>query len=401
MNTAAVREHLAGLQAAQKTLHELPIEARVSAVGRVLDAWSDAGSPVRVRLLAEHPATSGLSTENLAAGLELGLRRDGWGHAALEGLVEREAPKSARLAGVTTVLHGGVIPMPTLLDALAPLVLGSPVLAKPAARDLVTPRLLVESVAELAPELGACIAIADVRRDDDAAIDALLETERVIVTGGDDTVTAIRARLGRDTKLVAHGHKLSVAWLGADANLEVSAARLAVDVATWDQLGCLSPVACWVEGDAERARAFATSLAAALEAREQVTPRGEVEAAAAARIASERSDAELRSAAEGVVALHVGSTWTVVAEGDAAPRPSPLHRFVRVHPVATLAAWRTAMGSLRGHVAGLAHAGGSEADALELAQSVGASRATAFGELQTPPLDWARDGLGVLSALLA
>ena len=98
MNAAAVRESLAGLRDTQKTLRELPIEARTAAVGRVLDAWSDSRSPFRVRLLAEHPRASGLSPENLAAGLELGLRPAGWGRAALERLVASEAPGGAELA---------------------------------------------------------------------------------------------------------------------------------------------------------------------------------------------------------------------------------------------------------------------------------------------------------------
>jgi len=398
VNADAVQGRLAALARAEKALHGLSQGERVAAVGRVLDAWSDPGSAVRRRLLDEHPRASGLSRANVAAGVELALA--GWGRAALEHLVAAEAAGAAPLAGTTSVVHGGVLPMPTLLDALAPLVLGSPVLAKPAARDPVTPRLVAASVAELAPELGDGLAIADIRRDDEAALTAILAAPRVAVTGSDEAVAAVRARLAPGAKLVAHGHKLSLAILGEGVPLENAAAQLSVDVSLWDQLGCLSPVACWAVGDAARARAFAEALARALEAREAIAPLGEVDTAAAARIASERSEAELRAAAGGEVALHAGEGFTVVAEADAAPRAAPLHRFVRVHPLAEASELAQALAPLGPHVAGLAYAGLDDAQALTLAQSIGASRAAPFGELQAPPLDWARDGLGVLASLL-
>jgi len=392
-----VRARRAALSAAEMRLHELTQGERVAAIGRVLDAWSDAASPLRRRLLDEHPRASGLSPANLAAGLELALAT--WDGAALERLVAAEAAGAAPLTGITGVVHGGVLPMPTLLDALAPLVLGSPVLAKPTARDPVTPRLVAASVAELAPELGDCIAVADVRRGDAAALTAILAARRVVVTGGDQAVAAVATRLPPGTALIPHGHKLSVAILGASTTLEDAAARLAIDVSLWDQLGCLSPVACWVVGGPARARAFARALADALEAREAVAPRGEVDAAAEAWIAAERSEAELRAAAGREIGLHAGRAWTVVAEAEAAPRPAPLHRFVRVHPIGEAADLPRVLAPLRPHLAGLAHAGLDLDAACALARAIGATRAAPFGELQAPPLDWARDGLGVLASL--
>jgi hypothetical protein len=401
---AEVAARLARLEAAAKPLAELPREARVAAVGRVLDAWSDPASPTRRRLLEEHPAASGLSRENVAAGLELAL--SDWGHDALERLVARELPADApALAGATAVLHGGVIPMPTLLDGLAPLLLGSPVLAKPAARDPVTPRVLAASLEELAPELAFAFAVADFRRDDAGALTALLEARRVVVTGSDEAVAAVRAHARSDAAVVAHGHKLSVAVLGDDAEarsgLAEAAERLAVDVTLWDQLGCLSPIACWVVGAPARAGAFAEALARALDARGRSVPRGEVERDAAARLASERSEAELRAAAGDGVALLSGEGFDVVLETEARPRAAPLHRFVRVHPVGSLDALADALAPIAPRLAGVAHAGLAEASVERCARGLGVSRAAPFGRLQAPPLDWARDGVGVLSGLLA
>ena len=407
MSDAEARAALARLEAAGKRLRELPGATRLEAVGRIFDAWSDPGSPVRRRMLEAHPAGSGLGRETVAAGLALALA--GWNASALEALVEAElgslrALDDTAISGVTTVLHGGVIPMPTLIDALAPLALGSTVLSKPAARDPVTPRLVAASLESLAPELSGCLEVCDVRREETAAFETLLATDRVVVTGSDEAVDAVRSRIASHTRLVAHGHKLSVAMLGDRPQVDLvdAAQRLAVDVALWDQLGCLSPVACWTLGDRARAGTFAAALAGALAAREGAWPRGEIDPASAARIASERANAELRGAAGRSVTVHAsaGTAWTVVAEADAAPRPAPLHRFVRVHPATDLPEVERALGPHGIHLTGVALEGFDRYDEAAIARALGASRTARFGELQAPPLDWARDGLGVLSRLL-
>ena len=58
--------------------------------------------------------------------------------------------------------------------------------------------------------------------------------------------------------------------------LEQAAASLAVDVAAFDQRGCLSPRIAFVEGRAVRARAFGLALHAALTALDARAPRGEL-----------------------------------------------------------------------------------------------------------------------------
>ena len=69
-----------------------------------------------------------------------------WDGNALRRLVASELdPKGARKGfDVTAVLLAGSIPMPSLLALIAPLAVGSPVLAKPASRDPVTAPLVVQ-----------------------------------------------------------------------------------------------------------------------------------------------------------------------------------------------------------------------------------------------------------------
>jgi hypothetical protein len=187
------------------------------------------------------------------------------------------------------------------------------------------------------------------------------------------------------------------------AALEEAARGLALDTALWDQLGCLSPVAAYVCGDAAACQRVGEALARALEQVERELPRGAIDARSASLFAQERAGAELRIAAGKSVALHAAqdASWAVVCEPDAAPRPAPLHRFVRVHCLGAPDQLGAALGPLAAQLAGVAVAGfgRAEAEVAIALRQLGASRVCAPGELQSPPLDWPRDGLPALGSL--
>jgi hypothetical protein len=299
--------------------------------------------------------------------------------------------------------------MPTLLAILSPLVLRTPVLAKSASRDPVTAPLVAKSIAEVDPELGACVEIAAFPGGDEESMLALLEADCVVATGSDETIARVAARVTGQRRLVSHGHRVSLAALGTAATrgdrLADVAESLAVDVALWDQLGCLSPIAVYVAGkDDEAPDRVARALASALEQAEKRWPRGRVETADAARFEYELADAELRAAARHRVVVHSGSdhAWAVVREQNAELRDAPLHRFVRVVPIADARALLSAIAPLGPHLAAVAIAGfGTEAPEVASGlEQLGASRICEPGALQAPPLDWRNEGRGVLLPLV-
>ena len=241
---------------------------------------------------------------------------------------------------------------------------------------------------------------------DDRAVSAFVDSDCVVATGSDQAIAAIARASRPGTRLVGYGHRCSVAVIGPEATdrttAQALATALAQDVALWDQLGCLSPIAVLCLGG--NPKQLARELADALRGCAERMPRGVLPAAAAAAIRSERDAAALRRAAgadvevEGDEAL----SYTVVREPDAALRPSPLHRFVRVHPVEGLASLREVLSPLSQHLAGVAIAGfgaGRQAVERELA-SLGASRVCAPGRLQAPPFGWHHDNQPVLLPLL-
>lgn len=408
---AAVEAALERLREAGATLRAgSPAEVH-RALGDVLDAWRAPGSPWQAELVERLPACTGFSAETVRRGLALGLAP--YGGEALRDLVEGElgGPEGLdptaplRWAGfeTTAAVLGGAIPLPTVVSVVAPLALGSPVLVKPAAHDPVTAPLLARAIGERMPALGACVEVVDFRRDDEEAIAALCEANCVVATGSDAAVAALAKRVRPPGRFVAHGQRFSVALLGGleDGHALLRAARgLALDVALWDQLGCLSPIAVYVLDGPAAAERVADALAATLAALEHRMPRGRIPPEAAALVTRERAEAEMRAAAGAAVSLRTGpgTSWTVVCEPDATSRPAPLHRFVRVQAVTEPEAL-AALGSAPLAAVALDGDEATRRSWTGALVAAGVTRICAPGRLQTPPLAWPRGGIGVLTSL--
>ena len=410
MKPAALRGRLERLRNAGHALRRRPAGASLDSLCRLLDTWRDPRSQWHRELVAELPQSTGFSQQTVQRGLDLALEE--WTGAALRELVEAElgsvGRSDGRLAGfdVTSVVLAGSIPMPSLLSLIAPLAVRSPVLAKCASRDLVTAPLVIASIAETDPELGDCIEMVSFPAADPERMGAFCEADCVLATGSDETIAAIRPLVKPPRRLVAHGHRISFAAVGpeaiSNAEIEQVAEGIALDVALWDQQGCLSPVAVFAEGE-RGADAFSEALAEALAACERSMPRGTLSAESAAAIQHERSRAELRGAdGAGVrVRASAGTAWTVVRESAPRRRASPLHRFVRVFPTEGVAGLLDALAPYAAQLAGVAVAGfGAQTEALRgRLADLGASRVCRPGRLQAPPLGWRRDGLPVLGSL--
>lgn len=394
------------LRATGALLRRRSREDVVETLGLVLEGFRDPESHARKLLESELPPATGFTPEVVRAGLEVAL--EGWKVEALRALVASElaAPGVRFVTGfdTTAVLLGGALPPPTLLALLAPLLLRSAVLAKTSQHDPVTARIFARALADLDPDLGACLEVVSFSGSDAAATDALLAADCVVATGSDETVASLAARVRPPRRFVGYGHRISVAVLRpaglGGAALARTAQALALDVALWDQLGCLSPVSAFVVGDAD---AVAEAVAVELAALATRLPRGNIPPAAAAAIAHERGEAEMRAAAGHAVRLHgdAGDAWTVIRESDARLRPCPLHRFLRVQPLRSAEDLLAALRPLGPHLAGVALAGFGDLaqDVSAALLDLGASRVCAPGRLQAPPLSWHHDGLPVLLPL--
>jgi hypothetical protein len=305
----------------------------------------------------------------------------------------------------------GNIPNPALMSLTLGLLTRSAQFMKCASGASLLPRLFAHSLYEADPKLGACLELAEWRggkTDLEAALFA--EADCVTATGGDETLSAIRARLPARVRFLGYGQQVSFGLLTREALQDETIAGLVSDVAddvvAWDQNGCLSPHVVYVEerGAVESDR-FAALLAAELMRRETAEPRGQIPVEESAVIASRRVLYETLATHRGDVKLwqSEGSTaWTVVFEHETRFHFSPLNRFVFVKPVPDLAAVLRGIDELKGKVSTVAIAAPPDRRQDVAAQLArwGITRICAPGQMQNPPLTWRHDGRPPLGDLV-
>ncbi len=409
MSAKAIERAAGELTRRGEELRALPTREILKRLGDVLECFRDANSDARRALEAALPEATGFTPATLREGLDRGFGL--WTGESLERLHYDEIGatrfnSSLRATGAeyTAVLLAGSIPMPSVLSILLPLAVGSPVLCKPASRDLATPSIVHDALRGVDPLLADCVAIAPFDAQDEEASRAFFSAPCVCATGSDETIAAVEGRLDAGQRRLLYRHRVSIAVVDLSGVTRDEVAHLALDVALWDQLGCLSPIVFYlVGGTTGDDEAFATALSNELARLEERLPRGEIDAAAAALITNERADAEMRAALDQRVVVHEseGTQWTVVLEQSAHVRPAPLHRFIRLVSLRDRGALREALANLVPHLAGVALAGFGEsrAEVVDLALRHGASRVCRAGDLQAPPIDWKRDNQPLLLGL--
>jgi hypothetical protein len=236
------------------------------------------------------------------------------------------------------------------------------------------------------------------------------EADCVTATGSDETLAALRPRIPHTARVLGYGHRVSFGYITAEAlsgfNPKKVIAHAATDMVAWDQLGCLSPHAFYVEhGGGISAEEFAEKLSEELAQREKVEPRGQLNMEEAASIASKRSFYKVRAASSPDTRLWCseGSTaWTVVYEADRRFQLSSLHRFIYVKSVTDLDDLLQGIESIRGKVStvGLAAPEGRAPEIATRLGRWGVTRVCPLGRMQNPPLTWRHDGRPSLGDLI-
>jgi hypothetical protein len=330
---------------------------------------------------------------------------------ALDRLSPRREGPARRAHGPEWMLqvYAGNVPAIPVWPMYGALLLKSAVLAKTASREPLLAPLVAQAIAGEDPELGACLAVVwwkgGASENDRAAI---ARAPAVLAFGGGESIAGVARAARADAILSLHGPKVSAACIAREAltpaGARDAARRAARDIALYDQQGCLSPHAIYVErGGAVAPRVFASALGEALEAAARETPRASLDAEEAARGRLYRAQAEFEAAAGGnageVFASTEGAGWTVVLERGARFEPGPGHRVVRVHAVDDI---MDALSALRPHAADLEavalEASGARRGGLEAAiAALGVPRVAVLGRLQQPSPLGAHGGVGFLA----
>jgi len=244
-----------------------------------------------------------------------------------------------------------------------------------------------------------------------AALRALIQTDRVldetalrraqavIAFGSDTTMAGLRAQLRFDQKFIAHGHAVSLLWISEPDKLTPRQARAcAIDVLTYDQLGCLSPQAIYVPA-ATNIAALGEKLARALEAQWRALKQKPARSlSVAARIAEVRDVAFARGQPVWLPpSRHLG--WTIIHDADPTFAPSPLHGVIILRKCAE-AKLNQALRSVRGRISTVGLAGHWSSRLENTFLSLGVSRFCPAGRMQFPPLTWHHDGHQTLAELV-
>jgi hypothetical protein len=368
--------------------------AVIAALSDVVAAWLAPHSPWRARAEALLPAATGFSAAMVRHALPTMLEP-----LASPALAERLAAEVGARRGPELILHilPGNLPGLAAIPAALSLAIGSTALLKAGRGDRIFPELFAASIAQRAPELGACVAACYWPGGERACEDVALEAADLVVAAGDDATIEDLAARSRG-RFIGHGHRISFAVVTREVVAAPrAAAALASDVAIWDQRGCLSPQLCVVEGDRDTARDFGALVAAALRPLAHELPPARLSSAERLAVRRLRDDAEWQRLGGGsatLFALADEAEGTVVVEPAPVFLPSPLCRSLRVVPVADVDALSTLLAPARAVLECAGLCAGPERRPVFAARltACGVHRVCALGEMQRPPLAWRQGG---------
>lgn len=324
----------------------------------------------------ELPASTGLSSQNIQWALENSLEVDA-SDAELQRLCAR-TPTGER----AHVLLSANVFVAALRAIAIGLACAPKVFVRASRREPVMAKLLAEAAPGLF-ELGETLAP--------------LPGDHCWAYGSDSTMRELERSWSQGVVLHANGSGYGVAVLdssdiGSPAAVELAAARLAIDVAAFDQRGCLSPRVALVEDEPDRVKQFAHALAASMQQREARIPIGALTPTQRAEI---RCFHDTMCMAGEVLPAGTG---LVTVENERLPWLVPPGGRV-LHVRATV----DAVSELTEHGAAVTTLGVSTSNttlAGRLAVALPNARIAQVGRMQCPPLDGPADLRGLPRTVL-
>ncbi len=391
-----IAEIAARLRASRRALVKRTPSERVSVISAVVENWLAADSVWMRRAVDELAEVGRFSRPMLEAGLPTMIAP--LRGTAIEELVDREMGDWPVGGGPELALHvlPSNLPGHAAIPAALSLALGVACVLKSGRDDRVFARLWVESFREVDAEIGGCVESVYWQGGEGAVEDLVLKQADLVTASGSDEAMADLGRRCRG-RFVGHGHRVSCAVVGCDADQRSAAALLAADVAIWDQLGCLSPHVCFVEGGLDEATSFARELTDEFAALAATLPATGLTAGAAVAVRRFREAAAWRHFGGGVESVFEVSkaleSGSVVVEQATAFLPTPQHRCVRVVPVPRAEDVVRFLQPLGGLIEGVGLAGSQTLPMLaQQLRDVGVARVVELGQLQLPSLEWRPSG---------
>lgn len=411
---AALCTHVRGN--ARTRLKQMPVARIAAAIDATIARLLDRTHPLRRK--AEHllPIVTGYDRETVRLGLTGYLKtfrrpqllrflaEDFANPAMLDGF--QPTPKGGYLCahGPDLLLHvwAGNVPALSLWSLICGLLVKAGSIGKLASAEPLTASWFASLLAEIDPEIGECLAITWWKGGEAAAEPVFLrKADTVMAYGGNDTLTALRAKLPITTRFLPHGHKIGFGVIGRealDSRKAPALARLAAhDVARYEQQGCYSPQLLFVERGGRVAPAeFARHVAQELAALAPHHPRRALSQGEAASIATWRGAQEI-CAMEGAAELlgEPSDSWSVVhVETPEALSPTGLNRTLKLVALDSLDDVPALVAPQRSFLqtAGVAAAPERLFRLAQQLGEIGVSRIAPLGRMTAPEAGWHHDG---------
>jgi hypothetical protein len=388
----AVAEYLSDSVASLRSLTSLRI---CEILGKVHSEWAAANSPSRREAAQLLAATTGYARRTLDRSLRhlfVTLTEEGLREWLLNSAREGRGLVGPPLIGV---IAAGNLPGTAIPSLIQTLLLRSACIVKSSSAEPCLMPLYVRSLASRSPELAQAMAIMTWPREDVASTAALLQTAGALIAyGSDATLTELRNRFPESRPFIGYGHRLSFSVIGERAltwrRAKASARSTALDLAMFDQQGCLSPQAMYVErGGQVSPSAFGSLLADELERLQTRLPRRKLSPEESSAIHQFRAEFEMRSLARRGSKLwqsEEGTAWTVALEPSLALEPCPLNRTALLYPFDKIDEIGMSLSPWRGHLisCGMAVSARQQAALRSSLYALGVTRFCNLGEAQFP-----------------
>ena len=375
-------------------LRDLPANEISGAISKAAAQLASPSSEIGRRAREELPAAAGLHPAMVDWALRTTFEKfdqDSLDALYAEGVRQLKTPTYPEILGV--VLSGNVFTA-SARAVLVPLLFGVPVFAKASSTENLFPTLLKSALESESELIGEAFGVATFSRDDTEVDSAFLKSVSALsVYGSDATIETIRAKLEPSQAIFEHGHGLGVAYLSASSVLASSISRLArnfaIDVAAYDQRGCLSPQAIYIEEDEHlKADDFAKALSEELAALSVPLPRGNMPADVGAAQVQWRGIA----LTEGL--LFQGDDFSVACPDQPNFRRSPGYRNVQVLRCKSPSAFVSSIEGFGNHLKRLGCGAAEDRASLEaLFPPALRPSICELGEMQTPKLSDIADGV--------
>jgi hypothetical protein len=425
VHTARSLQQLAlGLRARARNFRDVPAEDVLTGLAELHLRWAAPESSEReeavdrVHAVTDYPR--GIIDETLRrlfGGMNRPAMKD-WLHRAgihpvMLNTPSPESPLRTWVYGpkVTAVISSGNVPGAALPSIVQALLLKSPCLVKTARAEPFLLPLYAQSLARHRPDLADALSVTYWEGGDREIERDLLPTlEALIAFGNEATLESLRSRAPGRVRFLGYGHRISFSAVGRELLTDEGVARdaaqrAAYDLCVFDQQGCYSPQAIFVEAGAMISpAAFAELLGEALDEYGQSISRRSLSAAEAAGIHQYRARMEMRGLSDpeaGLWVSAVGTSWTVALSPTADLEPCVLNRTAVIHPLADLDELPRLLLARERQLLSVG-LGVSPERFLELAAQLGAagvSRITHLGTAQAPNRPEFHDGINALAAL--